>query len=294
MAAPQRLQRDVGAEAVVHRARDQALAGERERLGGDHDRVADADQLGGLVAVGGADVDVQALELDHLLALLGIEQVQRLAADDARHRAARGRASRPAGRPGSGGPSRRSGRTRGSPSRRCGVTTRPISSMWPTTASSGDGLADAGHRGADAVGGERGEGGRLAPDRGRLAPRSPRGRVRAGACRVVQGFRSPRRGSMSIRTDVRSLSDSNSVPQVTSSGITALVTGASSGIGEATATPARARARRRADPRRPPRGAAAGAGRVAALRGELRRRRPHRCRRARAGPRPRRPSTAGG
>ena len=83
LAAAQRLERDVGAEAVVHRARDQPVAGEAHGLGGDHRRVADPDQLARLVAVGGADVDVEALELDHLFALVGLEQVDRLAADDA-------------------------------------------------------------------------------------------------------------------------------------------------------------------------------------------------------------------
>ena len=39
------------------------------------------------VAIGGADVDVQAVELDRLLSLLLLEQVDRLAPDDAGHRA---------------------------------------------------------------------------------------------------------------------------------------------------------------------------------------------------------------
>ena len=82
-AAAQALQRDVGAEAVVHRARDEPVAGDRHRLGGDHDRVADPDQRLGLLAVGGADVDVHALQLDDLFALVGLEQVDRLAPDDA-------------------------------------------------------------------------------------------------------------------------------------------------------------------------------------------------------------------
>ena len=83
VAAAQALERDVGAKAVVHRPRDQTLAGHRHRLGGDHDRVADPDQLLGLLAVGGADVDVHALQLDDLFPLLGVEQVDRLAPDDA-------------------------------------------------------------------------------------------------------------------------------------------------------------------------------------------------------------------
>ena len=62
-------------------------AGEPERLGGDYRRVADADELGCLLAAVGADVDMQALQLDHLLARFGVEQVQWLAPDDTRHRA---------------------------------------------------------------------------------------------------------------------------------------------------------------------------------------------------------------
>ena len=63
LAAPRELERDVGAEPVVHRARDQAIA---DQLSGgriDHGRVADPEHLLRLVAVGGADVDVQAVEL---------------------------------------------------------------------------------------------------------------------------------------------------------------------------------------------------------------------------------------
>ncbi len=138
VAAAQRLQRDVGAEAVVHRAGDQAVAGQVHRLARDHDRVADPDQLGRLLAVGGADVDVQPFQLDDLLARFGVEQVQRLAPGDTP----------------STGPSRPCTSTR-CPTRICGSqppiganqrkpfssmwrTTSPISSMWPTTASRGE------------------------------------------------------------------------------------------------------------------------------------------------------------
>src|SRR5436853_775946 len=82
-AAAQALEGDVGAEPVVHRAGDEAVADDRHRLGRDHHRVADPDQRLGLLAVGGADVDVHALQLDDLLALVGLEQVDRLAAGDA-------------------------------------------------------------------------------------------------------------------------------------------------------------------------------------------------------------------
>ena len=84
------LERDEGAEAVVHRPRGEAAAGERDGFGGDNCRVADPDQLQGRVLVGGADVDVEALELDDLLALLLAQQVDRLAADDAGHHAVAG------------------------------------------------------------------------------------------------------------------------------------------------------------------------------------------------------------
>ena len=63
MAPPEGLERDVGAEPVVHRPRDEPAAIDGDRVGGDHDRIADADQLLGAVAIGGADIDVQAVEL---------------------------------------------------------------------------------------------------------------------------------------------------------------------------------------------------------------------------------------
>ena len=49
----------------------------------DHADVADPDELARLVAVLGADVDVQVLDLGDLLALVALEQVDRLAADHA-------------------------------------------------------------------------------------------------------------------------------------------------------------------------------------------------------------------
>ncbi len=90
MTAARVLERDVGAEAVVHRARGETIAGEPQGLGVDHDRVADAHHAQRLVAVSGADVDVKPLDLDDLLALLVLEQVDWLAADDAGHRAVLG------------------------------------------------------------------------------------------------------------------------------------------------------------------------------------------------------------
>ena len=76
-------QRDVAAEPVVHRARDEAVVGQLDRLAGDHRDVADAHQRARLVAVGRADVDVQVLELRDLLAVVVAQQVDRLLADHA-------------------------------------------------------------------------------------------------------------------------------------------------------------------------------------------------------------------
>jgi hypothetical protein len=88
--AARRVERDVGAEPVVHRARDEPGAVEPHRVGGDHRRVADPDHLQGAVPVGGADVDVEALQLDRLLAIVLLEDVNRLAPDDADHGALAG------------------------------------------------------------------------------------------------------------------------------------------------------------------------------------------------------------
>ena len=76
---PRGLERDERAEPVVHRARDDAVVAQLERLAGDDRDVADAHELARLVAVLGADVDVQVAQLGHLLALLLLEQVDRLA-----------------------------------------------------------------------------------------------------------------------------------------------------------------------------------------------------------------------
>ena len=82
---PRRLQRDERAQPVVHRARDDAVVAQFQRLTGDDRDVADAHEPACLVAVLGADVDVQVAQLGHLLALLLLEQVDRLAARHARH-----------------------------------------------------------------------------------------------------------------------------------------------------------------------------------------------------------------
>ena len=84
------LQCDVHAEAVVERARRQAAIRQLDRLGSDHDLVALGDHFAGVVAVTRADVHVQLLELGGLLALLGFEEVNRLAPDHAHDRALAG------------------------------------------------------------------------------------------------------------------------------------------------------------------------------------------------------------
>ena len=83
--APRHLERDVDAEAVVERPRCDPPAQQVQRLGGDHDRIAEAHPFERLVAVLRADVDVERLQLDRLLALLPLEQVNRLAPADAGH-----------------------------------------------------------------------------------------------------------------------------------------------------------------------------------------------------------------
>src|SRR5438477_20754 len=49
----------------------------------DRDRIPQADELLGVLAVPGADVDPDVVELGDLLALVGGQQVRRLAGDDA-------------------------------------------------------------------------------------------------------------------------------------------------------------------------------------------------------------------
>ena len=181
VAATRDLERDVGAEAVVHRARGEPVAGERQRLGVDHHRVADPQHRQRLVAVGGADVDVQALELDRLLALLVLEQVDR----------ACGR-STPGTAPSLGlRPSTRW------PTRICAIPAADrrevgeallvdVGDREPDLVDVADDrdqrllvlAGDAGDRGADLVGLELGEGGGLAPDGRRAGPRSRRATAR--------------------------------------------------------------------------------------------------------------------
>ena len=161
--------------------------------------------------------------------------------------------------------------------------------MWPTTASSGAASPTRAIEEPSPSVVSVGEGGRLAPDGGRRSLVAGGG---AGAQQLVEKFGGlGHRGAAVCRVGQTSAvcRDSNSVlPMSSKPHPIALVTGASSGIGEATARRLAREPGAEAGPRRPPRGAAAGAGRLAALRGDLRRRRPHRRRRARAGARPRR------
>ena len=83
VAAAQSFQRDVGARVGCPssgRPAGRPLLASAPR---DHDGVAYLHQLRRCVAVGGADVDVQPFQLHHLLALVGVEQMDRLAPDDA-------------------------------------------------------------------------------------------------------------------------------------------------------------------------------------------------------------------
>ena len=56
----------------------------------DHRHVTDADQASSLVAIDGADVDVEILDLGYLLAIVFLEQMDRLSPDHAGHRTVAG------------------------------------------------------------------------------------------------------------------------------------------------------------------------------------------------------------
>ncbi len=88
---PRGLERDERAEAVVHRARDDAFVAELDGLAGDDRDVADAHEAARLVAVLGRDVDVQVAQLGGLLAVLLAQEVDRLAPDRAGDDAVAGR-----------------------------------------------------------------------------------------------------------------------------------------------------------------------------------------------------------
>jgi hypothetical protein len=115
-----------------------------------------------LVAVGSADVDVQALELDHLLARVGVEQVQWLATDDTEHGPVLALHLDPLADQDLRVPAA----NRREPEEALLVDVPDHQADLVDVADhckQRRGLADPRHRGADAVGGERGEGGRLAP-----------------------------------------------------------------------------------------------------------------------------------
>jgi hypothetical protein len=79
------MERHIGAQAVVQRARREPAVGKLHRSCVDHSDVADPRALARLCAVAGADVDVQIADLGDLLSILIALQVDRLAADDAGH-----------------------------------------------------------------------------------------------------------------------------------------------------------------------------------------------------------------
>ena len=82
---PRRLGGHVAADAVIERSRDHAVVPQLDRAGVDHRHVADPHELARLVAVLGADVDVQVLELGGLAALVVLHQMDRLARDHPGH-----------------------------------------------------------------------------------------------------------------------------------------------------------------------------------------------------------------
>ena len=109
VAAARDLERDVGAEPVVHRARDEPVAGERAPARRAITTGSPIRTSSSASSRSAAPMSMcRPVELDRLLALLVLEQVDRLAADDAGHGAVARSGPRPAGRPGSARPSRRS------------------------------------------------------------------------------------------------------------------------------------------------------------------------------------------
>ena len=136
----------------------------------------------GLVAVGGADVDVEALQLDHLLALVGVEQVDRLAADDAGHEPVLAADLDPLADQDLRVPAA----DRREPEEALLVDVGDDEADLVDVADDREQravLADAGDRGAESVAGERGEGRRLAPD---LGGRRLVARGRPGAQKFVE------------------------------------------------------------------------------------------------------------
>ena len=185
VAATRDLERDVGAEPVVQRARDQP-ARRRARSGSasDHDRIADPQQLERLVAVGGADVDVQAVELDRLLLLLVLQQVDRLAADHPGDDAVAGLHLDPLADQDLRVPAA----DRQEPGEALLVDVGDRQPDLVDVADDRDqrpvaGAGDAGDRGADPVGLELGERRRRRATPAPPAPRSPRAKGCAAACR---------------------------------------------------------------------------------------------------------------
>src|SRR5262249_39787345 len=79
------LGRDEAADAVVERSRDDAALTQLDRAGIDHRDVPDSHERARLVAVLRADVDVQVLELGCTLAVLFLEQMDRLSAYHSGH-----------------------------------------------------------------------------------------------------------------------------------------------------------------------------------------------------------------
>ena len=264
VAAAQRLQRDVGAEAVVHRARDKPVAGEADRLGGDHRPGRRPGPAPAASSRSAAPMSMwRPFELDDLFALLGLEQVDRLAADDAGHEAV------PAAHldPLADEDLRVPAADRAEVEEALLVDVGDDEADLVDVADDGEQrrlLADPGDRGAEAVAGERGEGGGLAPDLGRRRPRSPDGAPARSSLSSSSGVSAMRDGQYAESPVTPCTEDSNSFSNVDTADQRRRhrrLERHRRGDGEAP----RARAGRRAGPRRPPRGAPARARRVAAL-----------------------------
>ena len=161
--------------------------------------------------------------------------------------------------------------------------------MWPTTASSGAASPTRAIEepipSVESVGERR----LLAPDGGRRSPRSPRGPParsslsRSSGVPDIELASMPRQKTPLFAEISNSVDGDGSNPHSDRPGHRSLERDRR---GDRAAPGPRAG--RRAGPRRPARGAAAGAGRLAALPGDLRRRRPHRRGRPVEGARPRR------
>ena len=129
---PQRLEDDERADPVVDGARRDPAVRQVDHARVNDAGVTHAEPRLGFGAGSGADVDPQVLELHRLLAVLALDVVDRLAADDAEHLAVApaNRMRWPTRTCGSQPPI---GPIHAKPSSSIQVTMTPISSMWPAS-----------------------------------------------------------------------------------------------------------------------------------------------------------------